>query len=188
MSTVYPVTPEIVEWLNHTLSPMEQSVFHHYRGIQHLVDIVDRAEAGDVPKYAAANCIYDHNKEHKTHITYEEVRSRCSTFIMSGIGEWVVYSEDMPAVNKILAASDDIMEAINETSGRVNWIVLWLTGQDVVVVFDSPFEQKLEILDEEQGLLDGVSRGSIPAPTLPPDIVAGMWQLHREEILTGTRR
>ena len=99
----YPAYGEIIEWANQSLSPLEQSVFDHYAGIRHLSSVVDMAERGEVPKYAALEAIDNYNKANRDLLSYEEILSRSSTYVFSDLGDWILYSDDMDACLRILS-------------------------------------------------------------------------------------
>jgi hypothetical protein len=184
LSSVYEVTPEIIEWLNHNLSPLEQAVFNHYRGIQHLVRLVDKVELGRAPRYAALSALREYNARKSTSITYEEVRDRCPTYIFSDLGEWAAYMDNVQAANRILSGDfDDPMEALENAPPDINWIVLWLVSEGVVVVQRSPHTGNREYQDDEAALAAGVVRGPFPSYVLPPGIEAAMDTADPEEIL-----
>lgn len=187
LKSVYVITAELVEWLNHSLIPMEQSVFNYYRGIRHLVSKVDRAERGVFPKYAALSAIRNYNEEHRTNLTYEEIRDRCSDFIFSDFGQWAAYMDDARAANLIIGSDhDDAGEAFENAHPDIRWIVLWLPSDNVAVVYRSPHVGRRQMYDEELGLAEGLSRGGLEAYTLPPEVEASLGWSDPEEILTHT--
>jgi hypothetical protein len=183
MRSVYPTTVELMEWLNHALVPMEQPVFEHYRGIKHLIRIVDRAEAGLLPEYAARSAIRDYNEEHCTLLTYDEIRDRCTSYVFADFGQWAAYLDSIQAQEAIIAgAYDDPEEAFTHAPTDINWIVLLLPSNHVVVVYRSPHIGYKAIYDEDTHTVEGLSRGIHASYTLPPQIEASLGWADPEEI------
>jgi len=188
LRSVYPVTIEIMEWMNHTLVPIEEPVFNHYRGIHHLVRVVDRAAAGHIPEYAAFEQIEDHNQEYGTSLTYEEILTRSSTYIFHDLGQWAAYVDDLNAQNSILSGNfDDPDEVFSNAAPDINWIVLLLTSDEVVVVYRSPHIGYRECYDAEHNLAEGISEGTLPAYTLHPQLEAALGWLDPAEIIQQQR-
>lgn len=184
LKSVYPITAELIEWLNHTLVPMEEAVFHHYRGIRRLVQLVDRAEKGTIPKYAALSAIRDYNEAQHTCLTYAEIRDRSPNYIFTDFGQWAAYLDNFQAANRIIASDyDDPGDAFENAHPDISWIVLWLPSDGVAVVYRSPHTARRDIHDEEAGLADGLTPGGFRAYTLPPELEASLGLSDPEEIL-----
>jgi len=182
MKTVYKMTPEILEWVSHTLVPIDAAVFRYHRGIIKLTRQVDRVEAGRLPKYAALSAIREYNERQLTSITYDEVKNRSADYVFLPPGEWVAYVEDMDASNKIVTGDyDDPLEALNYADADIKWILLWLPDRDIVLVYRSPYSGRCGMYDET--FADGSQRGPFPTPTLPPGVVAARGQMDPREIL-----
>tara|TARA_R110002126_G_scaffold52672_16_gene143005 strand:+ start:2752 stop:3327 length:576 start_codon:yes stop_codon:yes gene_type:complete len=182
MKTIYEMTPEIVDWLSHTLVPIEAAVFRYHRGILKLTRQVDRVEQGMQPKYAALSAIREYNEKNCTGITYDEVKNRSADYVFLPPGEWVAYVEDLEDSNKIVTGDyDDPLKALDYADADIKWILLWLPDRDIVVVYRSPYEARCGLYEES--IADGTCRGPFPAPTLPPEIVASIGHVDPREIL-----
>jgi hypothetical protein len=190
MRTLYPVTPEIIEWLNHKLVPIEAAVFKHFRGIIHLIRIVDQVEDGLAPKYAAMSMIRRFNRQNHTNISYEDVRDRTASQIFLPEGDWAAYVDDLRASEAIISGDfDDPLEALENAPDEVQWVVLWIVEKDVIAVYRSPHTFGGELYEDSDVYVDGQSYGTTPAPALPPDLVASMGTQDAREILhPHTRR
>lgn len=164
MYTTYTPAPEIIEWMNHNLVPIEAGVFRHYRGIINLVRLVDAAEEGEMPKYAALAAIRNYNATHRTDVTYEEIRSRSTTFILADIGEWAAYVDDAAATNRVVSGSyDDPLEALENADPDISWTVLWLPNKNEIIVLRSPY----------------IEHG---AYVLPPEVVASVGSISNGDV------
>ena len=167
--TTYDVAPEILEWLNHNLSPLEGSVFRHYRGIINLVRVVDAAERGDSSMFMALAAIRSYNEDYGTSITYDEIKERSSTYVFSEIGDWVAYTESQEASNAIVTGEDDDpLEALTNADPDILWIVLWLPKNEEIIVLRSPYEQNGHY-------------------TLPPEVEASVGSMKAEELEMWSR-
>lgn len=185
LKSVYDITAELVEWLNHNLVPLEESVFVHYQGIRRLVNLVDRAEAKEMPKYAALSAIRDYNEQEGSFVTYEEIRDRRQDYIFSDFGQWAAYMDDEAATRSIIGSHHtDPNAALENADPDISWIVLWIPSNSVAVVYRSPFQAYREVLEEDLDLAAGLSRGTHPAYTLPPDLEAALGWSDPEEILS----
>jgi hypothetical protein len=181
--SVYPATIEVLEWMNHTLVPLEQPVFEHYRGIQRLVRLVDRAAAGRIPTYAAHDAINDWNEQHGTMLDYEGILTRSSTYIFHDFGQWVAYMEGVEAQDRILSGEhDDPENAFTFAPADINWIVLLLPQDEVVVVYRSPHLGYRAIHDEDTRIVEGLSTGNLLSYTLHPQIEASLGWSNPDEI------
>jgi hypothetical protein len=177
---MYPTSPELIEWLNQTLLPIEASVFHYFRGIVHLVRIVDDVEAGLTLKYNAFAAIRDWNEKEGTSLSYEEIRDRSSTYIFSDIGEWVVYTDTPDAI--LSGQWDDPSEALQNADPGVTWICLWETQKNRILVVRSPHVEGRE-WDDDIGHCRGISCGNDAAYVFPPSIQAAIGTCDPREIL-----
>lgn len=183
MRAIYDVTPELLEWLNHTLVPMEEPVFRHFKGIQRLTSIVDRAEAGKCSTYAAHELIDEHNKRNGTAFGYAEIRDRVDTYVFYDFGKWVAYMDNATAQRKVLDSPlTDPEDAFLHADPDINWIVLLLPSDHVVVVYRSPHIGLREVYDVDTLTAWGTKPGNAQAYTLPPEIEASLGQLDPEEI------
>jgi hypothetical protein len=183
LRSAYPCTIELMEWLNHTLVPLEQPVFEHYRGIHRLVKLVDRAAAGRIPEYAAYDAINDWNETHGTALTYANIRSRSSAYVFHDFGQWAAYVDDIHAQNSILSGQySDPEDAFSHAHPDINWIVLLLPSDDCVVVYRSPHIGYRAVFDEETWIAEGQSTGNHPAYTLHPQLEASLGWADPEEI------
>jgi hypothetical protein len=184
---VFEVSPEIIEWLNHNLTPLEQQVFMHYRGVQRLVRLVDQVEEGRLPKYAALSALRDYNEEHKSCVTYEEIRDRSPNYIFSDIGDWVAYLDNPYATNLVISGDyDEPSKAFENAHPDICWIVLWLPSENVVVVYRSPYQalrRPLNTDEFEENLSDGLEPGTTPTYTFPPSLLAAINTVDPEEVL-----
>lgn len=181
--SVYPMYPELLEWLNHNFSPIEKSVFAHYRGMKKIVDLVRRVERGELPKYCALSALRDYNEENGTHISYEEVRNLDSTYIFSEFGEWVAYVDSKDAADRILMGEyDEPHEAFEYAPADISWLIVWIPQDCVAVVYRSPRTAFKTVDDEGLGLAEGLSKGNHESYTLPPELEASMGCNNPEEI------
>ena len=66
--SVYPITPALVDFLNHNLLPLEESVFRYFQDLAEVVYAVDAAERSGAPgmRYAALSKLRDYNEDHNT--------------------------------------------------------------------------------------------------------------------------
>lgn len=179
----YALTPEIAEWLNHNLFPVEDFIFRHCRTIARLVRMVDAVEAGEMNRYAADSAIRTHNQERGTAVTYEEVRDRTTTFLFTDIGEWAAYVDSPLAGNSILTGDDDDpIKAFENADPDINWIVLWLIQKGIVIVYRSPFiGGRAE--DEGGALTVGIEKGDIQSYVLDPETEASIGWGNIDEIM-----
>lgn len=185
MKTIYTMTAEILEWMNYNLVPIEGAVFRHFRGIIKLIRLVDRVEQGHQPKYAALSAIRRYNQDHDTNITYDEVRDRVSSHVFLPAGDWAVYVDGLGASNSIISGiHDDPIDALENADPDIKWILLWLPEKEILIVFRSPHEAYCGSFNDTPEYADGTSKGSVLAPTLPPEIVASMGRFDEREILS----
>ena len=183
----YKLSPEILEWMNHTLFPVEDYIFRFYRTIGRLVRLVDRAEAGEISKYAANSAIRSHNQKNRTSVTYEEILERgdMTEYLFTGIGEWAAYVDSPKAGNSIITGDyDDPIEAFDNADPDVNWIVLWLVQKGEVVVCRSPFVGR-RAEEEDSALTNGVERGDVASYVLPPEVEASIGWGSADEIMNN---
>jgi hypothetical protein len=175
--TIYPVTRSVVEWLNHTLFPIEQGTFKYWRSILPLVRICDDTLKGKVPKWAALDAVNQYNALHDTSLTYEEIIGR-QDYSMSDIGEWAAYCrlEDQEAL--LFGECDDVIETFREAEPTIPWIVMWFTIDDSVIVFRSPHVEWREQVGFHNNfeVCDGMAHGDLPSYVLPPDIEGSIRQ------------
>ena len=184
LKSVYDITAELIEWLNHNLVPLEESVFVYYQGIRRLVSLVDRVEAGQMPKYAALSAIRDYNESEGSILTYDEIRDRSQEYIFSDFGQWAAYMDDEAAARSVIGNRyADPGEALEKADPDISWIVLWIPSNNIAVVYRSPFHAYRAELDPDMGLAAGLERGDHPAYTLPPDLEAALGWSDPEEIL-----
>ena len=184
VKTIYPMTAEIVEWMNHNLVPIEGAVFRHFRGIIKLIRIVDRVEEGRAPKYAALSAIKRYNERNQTTLTYEEVRDRTSSHVFLPAGDWAAYVDDIHASNAIITGDhDDLFDALEHAHPDISWILLWLADKQILLVIRSPYQDYCGTFTDTDAYADGTEKGPLLAPTLPPEIVAAMGRCNEEEIL-----
>jgi hypothetical protein len=184
--SVYYVTPEVVEWMNQKLSPVEESVFYHWRGVLGLVEIVDLAEAGRIPKYAALSAIRNYNEEHDTDVSFEEIRGRHSDYIFSDFGEWVVYTDNQEPI--VFGEHDSPEDALTFAPESVGWIIVWLPQEGELVIYRSPHLGRRTVPEthfewDTRLYVDGTVKGDELSYVLPPDIEAAMGTLQEGEIL-----
>jgi hypothetical protein len=178
------MTAEILEWMNHTLVPIEGAVFRHFRGIIKLIRQVDLAEQGRQPMYAALSAIRAYNRKNKTAITYEEVRDRVSSQVFLPEADWAVYTDDLRASNSIISGRhNDILDALEDADPDISWILLWLPEKDILIVYRSPYVGFCGEFKDTSEYADGGSKGRLEAPILPPEIVASMGRFDPAEIL-----
>ena len=184
MKTIYNMTAEIAEWMNHSLVPVEAAVFRHYRGIIQLVEQVDKVEAGLQPKYAALSAIKRYNRENNTTISYEEIVARDPGPLLYPEGDWVAYVDDMSSSTAIVTGEhDDPLDALENADPDTKWILLWLPDRGVVIVYRSPHASYCGTFEDTDAYADGGEKGPVRAPTLPPEIVASMGRFDETEIL-----
>jgi len=183
MKSIYPMFPELLEWLNRNFNPLEQSVFEHYRGIKHLVNVVAKAEDGSLPRYCALSALRDYNEEHGTSIEYNEVKFLEPTYIFSEIGEWVAYTDSKYASDLIvLGEYDDAADAFNNPEEDISWLIVWLSRDAVAVVYRSPYTASRETLPDFEDVTDGLKPGDDAAFVLPPEIEASLGSCDPDEI------
>lgn len=176
---VYQVSPELVDWLSNNFSCFEESSFIHLQGIQCLTRIADEAEAGRIPTMAATYAIRNYNEEHGTELTYDEVRSRSTTHVFSGVGDACIYSEDCATLLK-QDLSPGLEAILEEAPPEVRFIAVWMTSDDLVFIYRSPYEDHR--VPFEDGFADGHTRGDALSYVLPPDIEAAMFTTGTEII------
>ena len=169
---MYPNTPALIDWLSHTLLPIEQSEFHHWRGIKTLVKTVHASNRGDVPCYAAMNAVEQYNEQNGTLITYEEVSALDHTHIPCGVGEWAVWTDNQTSL--LCGDYDDPWEAFSYANEDVGWVVVQLPSEPFVIVFRSPYTGRR--LEDDEGTINGLEFGEELAYILPPEIEASLKQ------------
>tara|TARA_B100000131_G_scaffold315215_1_gene353271 strand:+ start:2023 stop:2598 length:576 start_codon:yes stop_codon:yes gene_type:complete len=158
---------------------MEASVFKHWSGIYHLLQVVSEAEKGsDGPlaetlRYAADNAILQHNERKNTLITYEEVRDLNSNFVYSGAGEWAAYSDNLRGI--VMSGHDDPEDAFMDADDDVLWILVLMPNDDAVVVWRSPYREKRQVVEKADIAL-GLESGQCVAYTLPPELEGSIRQ------------
>jgi hypothetical protein len=169
----YPTTPALLDWLSHHLLPIEESEFHHWRGIKALVEVVHSAvESRAVwEERAAKSAVEQYNKREGTQIKFEEVRDLDHTYIPCGAGEWVVWTDNQ--VLLLRGDYDEPYEAFFYASEGVNWVVV-LTPESSALVFKSPHTAGRGEATGERA--DGLNRGDVYAYILPPEIEASIKQ------------
>jgi hypothetical protein len=160
-----------VDWIAHTLLPVEQSEFEHWRSIKSLIHVVSKTETGEIPKYVALSKIQKHNDQNETSVTYEEIRDLDGTYIPCGAGEWVVWTDDQVAF--IYGESDNPFDAMLESSA--DWVILEIPQDGLLHVIKSPYVAR-KGWDSSGDYLNGMSRGDHYGYTLPPEIEAGVLQ------------
>ena len=183
--SIYPATVELHEWMNWKLVPIEEPVFKHYRGIHRLVKIVDRASSGTLPKAAAQMAIDDWNEDNGTSISFKEIENlEDPSGILYDLGQWAAYVDNLDAQKKILQGDySDPREAFEYADPSIQWIVVLLPSDGVVVVYRSPYTNYREYYDPECRLSNGLRRGDLLSYTLPPQLEASLGRNDPNEIL-----
>lgn len=177
----YAQHDHIVDWLNEgTLHPMEQSAFAHWAGMRNLTAIVDRAEAGIVPRFVAVDAIAEHNASCGTSITYEEVAGRYAhNFIFSAEAEWVIYTDVQGLEHLVKGENDDPAEAMDSAPPTCAWMIIWCPAEQEIVVYRSPHVQNrcmYDPNDDDHVHAAGMLRGSFHSYTIPPDVEGSILQ------------
>lgn len=180
---IYEVTDALVDWMSETLLPVEESTFVHFRQIYKLVELVQAAESGRVPRFAALSAIRDHNSEAGTSINYDEIKNLDSTYILSDYGQWVAFTDQPNAI--ILGEHDQAEDALEYAPDTVEIIVVWDTSEDQVIVYRSPYVANREPAEigAELGYSKGWVKGNEPTYVLPPEIEAALYSLPYGELL-----
>lgn len=135
---------------------------------------------GGPSKFAAYSAIRQWNETHGTSFTYEEILGRTlDDYTFSDFGDWAAYTckDDQPAV--VFGDYDEIETALAYAPPEVDWGVLWLTQQDIAVVYRSPYTKLRHVfynegqpLEDCDGTLicDGLQRGTENAFVLPDEV------------------
>ena len=171
---VYEATPVLIDWLSHHMESFEQSTWVHYRDSMALVNIVTAAEEGRVPKFAALSAIRQHNENNGMDLSYESILSLDTTHIFSDCGEWVVFTDDARAL--ICSAYDDAEEACTHTPDHIDYVLVWDTMGDEIVVYKSPHRGKRRLTQSGGNFTCGTSKGDVESFVLPPDVEASLYE------------
>ncbi|MEC8306347.1 MAG: hypothetical protein VXZ72_00605 [Chlamydiota bacterium] len=161
-----------MEWISHTLLPVEESEFHHWRSIKGLYKMVCMAEQGLYPKYAALNAIQQYNDTHNTHVEYEEILELDSTYVPCGAGEWLAWVDDQSSL--LMGDYDEPMDAFMYCD--CTWVILQLDGE--LHVMQSPYQGDRDYDEDidDSTYINGTRKGPYRAFVLPPEIEAGIIQ------------
>ena len=190
---VYHERDCLVDFLNNhaQLQTFEESSFRHYTGIRALVDIVDRADAGEVPRFVAMEAIRQYNETSGTNLSYDEILCRNShNFIFSPQGEWVVYTDPPGLAYLMKGLHDAPFDAFTSMPPDCAWLVLWKVLEHEMIVFRSPHIAWRSFLDgvpEDDGYsAEGLSRhGPLATYTFPPCEEGAAIQEERDFILAS---
>lgn len=172
---VYPATAALVDWLSENFDMLEKSSFLHIQSIRKLLPIVNAAESGRLPRYAALSALRDYNTENKTQLTYEEVRDLDCTYAFAGECPWVLLSDSTKTI-VLNSDYDTPEEALTNAPSSVRFIFIWDTANDVICVYRSPHIGYRQQAFENEGVLfcDGESSGEVYAYLLPPEVEASL--------------
>ncbi len=179
----YPVTPVIVDWLSNTFQAIHAGEFQQWRAMLPVLRVVQAAEDGKLPRYAALSALRRYNDERQTDITYDEVLTLDSTFLFSDAGEWVVFTDNAASI--LTGVHDDPDDALLYAADDVQWAVAWVLHVNEIVVYRSPFHGHCQLLDLEHYAGDALERGGEVTALLPPEIQAAvvhdLIDLHNED-------
>ena len=172
---LYPATPILVDWISNYegFHAVEHGVFNFWRSALPLVKIVNCVLEGRMHRFSADAAIGQYNEEENTNLTFDEVASMSCAHIFSEAGEWVAFTES--PLRLMLGGHDDPYQAIEEAvEGGVQWLILWLTTDNLFIVFASPHEGYREGIDWNDMTAEGLVPGDTPAALLPPEIEAAI--------------
>jgi hypothetical protein len=183
--TTYEMSTELVEWLSHLpFLPFERSTFIHFRGIAHLVRLVDDVEKGRRPRIEAVMEIRQYNEDNGTAVEYDDVLDQKSTQIYSPEGEWAVYTDKPNLI--LLGEHDSPYDAFDCAPPDVEWVMVWVPAKrslgpeveeqptDELLVFRSPFIGYRTTSKSDINLALGLHRGEREAYVIPPEIEAAV--------------
>lgn len=191
---VYNERDCLVDYLNNSeqLHAFEESSFRHYTGIRALVDIVEQARSGEVPRFVAMEAIRQYNEANATRLSYDEILDRNShNYVFSPHGEWVVYTDAAGLAYLQRGLHTAPFDAFTSLPPDCAWLVLWRVVDHEMIVFRSPhigWRMPLEGASEDDGLsAEGLSRhGPLPTYTFPPTEEGAAIQEERDFILAAT--
>lgn len=185
----YQVTDALVDWMSENLLPVQQATFLYYREIFRLVEIVQAAEKGRVPKFAAQSAIRAHNQDHNSALTYENVRDLEDGFLFSDAGEWVAFTDNPNAI--ICGKYDEAEAALSDPPEDVSIVIVWDPSQEEAYIYRSPYiAGRSSAGTNEYGdeFAHGESRGDTPTFVLPPEIEASLHAFERGSLLQQHER
>lgn len=169
---IYEMTPTLLDWLTHRFESFEKSTFVHYRESMQLVNIVQAAEEGRVPKFAALSAIRQFNEVNGTDLSYESISMLDTTHIFSDCGEWVVFTDNSREI--ICGPHDDAETACSDTPDHVEYVLVWDTTEGDLVVYKSPHTGRREGHSDKYAL--GMVKGDRLSFVLPPEVEASMYE------------
>lgn len=168
---VYPATESVIDWMSHNLEAAEEGVVRHWMSLRRVAQFVEIAESTKRPidRFRAKSAIRNANDDSATRVEYEEVRDRCSTYVPSFEGEWVAFTDN--SMDLIFQEGDEhheIEDVLYFCPMDVNWVIVWLPGKEVLVVYRSPHVEGRRIAEEGEEFLlsEGLRRGDQPSFTL----------------------
>jgi hypothetical protein len=171
---MYPDLEPLIEWLcwREDLHVINKSEWEHWRKVGHLKQICEDVVAGKTSKYAADSAIAQHNCEHGTSYTYEDVLGMVidvnDDFVFSDCGEWALFTDGR--VDLLFGDHDDVELAAYNAPDWVDWALLWNPGLGIVVVHKSPYKDRRKDFKTEHDppVADGLERGNVLSYILPP--------------------
>ena len=180
---IYPITDALLDWASNNLLSIEQSTFFYFRGIAQLIELVDAAESKRIHKFAALSAIRNYNERNNTDITYENILSRDTTYIPTGVGDWLVFTDDDAPI--VFGPHDDPEAALSDTPDSVSTVLVWDPSYDHICVYKSPRIAPREQIKSEDGVVfaDGQVGGSVQTYVLPSVVEASLYAMRQGELV-----
>jgi len=172
--TTYTASISCIDWLSNTFDTMDGSSFQFWRGCYQLVNVVSQAEEGRIHPYIAKSAIKQHNEDHGTSLSYNEVRDLCSNHIFSDVRDYLIFTNN---VNALCSGEyGDAEQAVYEADERVEFAAIWVPSRNEITVYRSPHTAYKKQLREGCIETDGHEKGDLLSFSLPPEIEATIIQ------------
>ena len=173
---VYPCPEGVLDWLVHTLWPVDQKSFEHFQRLKPVLDKADRNERGDLGDFVFEAALRAFNDRHHTRVTKTELLCLSTDYVMADAGDWVVWTDKPDAL--LRADSDNIETAAYGAPEDVRWAMLYLPREQTLTVYRSPYVDGREFWAQEgcESTLTnlpaakGRVRGKFETWVLPPPI------------------
>tara|TARA_Y100001970_G_C14152821_1_gene813724 strand:+ start:561 stop:1163 length:603 start_codon:yes stop_codon:yes gene_type:complete len=172
--STYPAPLSCIDWLSNTFEALDGSAFRFWRGCYRLVNIVNQVEDGTARREIANSAIQQHNEDHGTNLSYEEVRDLCSDHVFSPERDYLIFTNNISA----LCSSEygDAEQAVYEADERVEFAAIWIPSTNEITVYRSLHTDYKHQKQEGCIETDGTKKGDLLSFSLPPEIEATIIQ------------
>jgi hypothetical protein len=176
---VYPCTEGLLDWVAHTLVPIDKATFDHHQKLKPIYDKHRRWEASEISDVALHAALRDFNAEHNLDLRTHDLGNYpvdSDRMLFVDAGDWILWSDEPESI--LSSDSMNIEYAAYGADESVRWAVLYIPATNTVTVYrSSRLEGRAPFPDPGQAVeitslpaARGRVRGPCPTFVLPEGI------------------